>query len=265
MTAGLNLELLTCRLSFFVEGEVQFPTPASNLFRGALGYQLHERIFRPKQHGGPSGLADPPRPFVFQTKELDGRSIKNSSFGFDLILFAPDLESTFREAFVRLAATGIGPSRTPLRLLNWDSRHVGIRLDEVEPASLIRVHFETPTELKGWDGAGLPPFGVLMRRLRDRISALRALYGRGALDMDFAGFGERAGQVMSVGGELKRRRAHRTSSRTGQTHPLGGITGWVEYQGDLGEFMPFLRAGAYTGVGRQTVWGHGNLILEILS
>jgi hypothetical protein len=33
----------------------------------------------------------------------------------------------------------------------------------------------------------------------------------------------------------------------------------VEYAGELGEFLPWLRAARWTGVGRQTVWGKGDL------
>ena len=31
----------------------------------------------------------------------------------------------------------------------------------------------------------------------------------------------------------------------------------IEYEGELGEFVPFLRAAEWTGVGRQTSWGKG--------
>jgi len=31
----------------------------------------------------------------------------------------------------------------------------------------------------------------------------------------------------------------------------------VEYEGDLTEFVPYLRAARWTGVGRQTAWGKG--------
>jgi hypothetical protein len=58
-------------------------------------------------------------------------------------------------------------------------------------------------------------------------------------------------------------KGERRSARTGMIHPLGGLVGWAEYEGDLGEFVPYLRAGAYTGVGRQTVWGRGRLGLEL--
>ena len=51
----------------------------------------------------------------------------------------------------------------------------------------------------------------------------------------------------------------RHSSRTGQTHSIGGFTGVAEYEGDLTEFVPYLEAAAWTGVGRQTVWGKGEI------
>jgi hypothetical protein len=52
----------------------------------------------------------------------------------------------------------------------------------------------------------------------------------------------------------------RRSSRTGQRHPLGGFIGEAEYEGDLlHEFLPILRAAQWTGIGRQTVWGKGEI------
>ena len=53
----------------------------------------------------------------------------------------------------------------------------------------------------------------------------------------------------------------RRSSRTGQIHSLGGFVGEAEYEGDLTEFVPYLRAAQWTGVGRQTAWGKGALVV----
>jgi hypothetical protein len=63
-----------------------------------------------------------------------------------------------------------------------------------EPVRCIRVRFVTPTELKsGNELVARPEFGILAARIRDRISSLRAMYGPGPLEIDFRGFGERAG------------------------------------------------------------------------
>ena len=55
----------------------------------------------------------------------------------------------------------------------------------------------------------------------------------------------------------------RRSSRTGQVHPIGGFVGEADYEGELSEFVPFLRAAKWVGVGRQTVWGKGMIELHI--
>ena len=123
-------------------------------------------------------------------------------------------------------------------------------------ATRVRVRFLTPTELKG---AQTPDFGTLFARLRDRISTLRALYQDGAIAIDFKAMGERAAAVKTTRCEIEHVAAERRSRRSGQTHSLGGFIGVVEYEGSLGEFLPYLEIGRYTGVGRQTVWGKGEI------
>jgi CRISPR/Cas system endoribonuclease Cas6 (RAMP superfamily) len=55
----------------------------------------------------------------------------------------------------------------------------------------------------------------------------------------------------------------RRSSRTGQTHSIGGFVGEAEYEGDLAEFVPYLKAAKWVGVGRQTVWGKGEIDVRL--
>jgi hypothetical protein len=149
--------------------------------------------------------------------------------------------------------TAPGPSADPL-LLSLDA-----------PAGQVErviVRFVTPTELKGAGTlAGRPEFSVLLPRLRDRISALRKLYGDGPLEMDSRAFADRAAAVRMTRCEVSHVGRWRRSSRTGAVHPLGGFVGEAEYQGDLAEFLPYLRAAKWTGVGRQTAWGKGELAL----
>jgi hypothetical protein len=108
-----------------------------------------------------------------------------------------------------------------------------------------------------------PEFDVLFARARDRVSTLRALYGAGPLEIDFRAMGQRAAAVRITRCQLRHVKAERRSSRTGQVHSIGGFVGVVEYEGELGEFIPYLEAACWTGVGRQCVWGKGQLRLEI--
>lgn len=220
----------------------------------------YARIFEPKAAGaGPSGLADSPRPFIFRAAHLDGKTIAaGDAFHFDVHLFdrRSDMRPQFEAAFQHWRA----------ELASVEQQDGAVEFDgPVEAAARVRVEFVTPTELKGREpeAASRPEFAVLFARLRDRISTLRALYGPGPLDIDFRGMGERAARVRLSRCDLKWHQTERRSSRTGQTHPIGGFTGAAEYDGELGEFLPYLRAGQWTGVGRQTVWGKGEICFQV--
>jgi hypothetical protein len=281
----VTFEFWRLRFRFHAEQSLFFPPgQAANVLRGAFGTMLREtaspaayaRIFAPAASGegapaGPSGLADRPRPFVFRAAHLDGKTIAaGASFHFDMHLFDVKHPATpaLQQAYARLAESGLGPGRGRATLVSIGTEHIEVPLDgPAETAARVRVQFLTPTELKSRDreGAVRPEFAILFARLRDRISTLRLLYGPGPLDIDFRGMGERAAAVRLDRCDLTWHATERRSSRTGQTHPLGGFTGEAEYHGDLGEFLPYLRAGQWTGVGRQTVWGKGEICFQLCS
>ena len=247
----------------------------------------YARVFEPQaaRGEGPSGLVDWARPFVFRAAHLDGRTIlREEAFHFDVHNFDvrdPALPY-FVLAFAQLAREGLGPGRGRAELTSVDQLDLNegrvaqvfdggqFRMRELaapnvvdlsetpERVGRLRVRFVTPTELKaGHQVADRPEFGILFGRLRDRISNLRTLYGAGPLEIDFRAMGERAAAVRMTGYDLQRTEADRLSSRTGQRHPLGGFVGEAEYEGQLAEFLPYLRLGKWVGVGRQTVWGKG--------
>jgi hypothetical protein len=144
----------------------------------------------------------------------------------------------------------------------------------VEPLSLdltpaadsshrIRVDFLTPTELKHEHKiASRPEFPILFGRIRDRVATLSRLYGAVALDIDFQGSNERAAAVKMTACHVGRQETQRRSTRTGQAHSIGGFVGVAEYEGDLAEFLPYLEVGRWVGVGRQSVWGKGEIKAE---
>jgi hypothetical protein len=250
------------------------PGKSGNTLRGAFGAVLDDgrraRYFAPRASAGPSGLKDPPRPFVLRAAHLDGLHLApGDTFGFDLHLFdlSDQAAAAFTGACQDVCGAGLGPGRGRAILEAVETLPGGaIRLDVPEPASAVRIRFLTPTELKSGEGlAGRPEFPILFARLRDRIATLRALYGAGPLELDWRGAAQRAGRIVMQVGELEWVRAERRSTRTGRSHPIGGFRGAAEYAGDLAEFMPYLRAGEWTGVGRQTVWGKGALEVAVLA
>lgn len=294
MATPLNtFEFYRFRFHFRAVGEVHFPAGKSaNVIRGAFGLLLRDtataaayaRLFEPRTApgaAGPSGLADRPRPFVFRAAHLDARTIPpGGEFHFDAHIFDvhdPALP-VFRAAFSAVAEAGIGRRRGRALLerieqLDLDGRGYNVADHPLPPCRIALdpetsivdhacLRFLTPTELKGGgDVASEPEFPILFARLRDRLSTLRALYGAGPLQIDFRGMGERAAAVRLMRCSLAWERVERRSGRTGQVHPIGGFTGEAEYQGPLAEFLPWLRAARWVGVGRQTVWGKGDVRL----
>jgi hypothetical protein len=239
---------------------------------------------------GPSGLADWPRPFVIRAAHLDGRRFRpQETFHFDFFVFElrdPAL-AHFAFCFSQLLLEGLGPGRTATELIAihdldearrvrtqvFDGRElfeqhpITLSLEpDTQPVGRAEIRFLTPTELKG-SGQILrePDFGVLFARIRDRVHTLRQIYGRGPLSLDFSAMGERARKVRLVRNNIRWERHERRSGRTGQTHPLAGFVGSAEYEGDLAEFLPYIRAGFWTGVGRHTTWGKGHIEVNILN
>ncbi len=225
---------------------------SANTLRGQFGSALqkvdadaYSRFFAPRAASGPSGLADPPRPFVF-------RAAGPLETGLNLFLTRDPAIELFTQVMAEMGTLSSvsGTERLCLPVCAPD-----------RPVRRLRVRFLTPTELKG---AERPEFGVLLARVRDRVSALRELYGDGPLAIDFKAFGERANRVSMTRCELAPVAAERVSRGTGQRHSLGGFTGFAEYEGELVEFLPYLEIARWTGVGRQTVWGKGEIAYETL-
>ncbi len=259
----LYFRLYPLRLTFRAREALSFPPgAAANRLRGAFGSILHKLgsapMFEPASEQGPSGLMDLPRPFVFRASHLDGCTIApGETFHFDFHWFdlrRPALDTAIR-AFAELAL------EADLIDVSGGDAPIELSLDPaIHPVNRLTIRFETPTELKsGGQTVEQPEFGVLAARIRDRISTLRALYDDGPLTIDFREFGERAARVHMTRCDIQRVETSRRSGRTGQVHSLGGFVGEADYEGDLTEFVPYLRAAHWTGVGRQTAWGKGAL------
>jgi hypothetical protein len=257
--------VLVLRFQLVAKEPIHFQSAKpANILRGAFGAvfkrmssDAYGRIFEPKSTGGPSGVKDSPRPFVFRARNLDGRTVAaGESFQFEMNLF--DLRPDTVE-YVICGISELGRSE----LLHVDRERHSLDLEPIPSRTTkVRVEFLTPTELKSGDSiAARPEFPILFARIRDRLSTLSALYGSGPLPIDFRAMGERAGQVRMAHCDIQPVEVTRRSGRTGQTHSLGGFIGSAEYEGELSEFLPYLEAARWTGVGRQTVWGKGEILL----
>jgi hypothetical protein len=197
---------------------------------------------------------------VLRVAELDAGIDAGAQFVIGVNLFEmrqPPLD-LFRDVLTRVASESLGAAT--LERLEGTARF-DLSLLPARKATQVRIHFRTATELKG---VSRPDFGPLFSRIRDRVSGLRALYGEGPLDIDFRAMGDRASKIAMTRCDLRQERSQRYSRTQRAPHPLGGFAGVAEYEGDLTEFIPYLEAARWTGVGRQTVWGKGEIHSETL-
>lgn len=137
-----------------------------------------------------------------------------------------------------------------------------------------RIRYLTPTVLKA--GSGLdaqgnqipaqeirdrPPLGVLIRRLRDRLSALSAFFGTPWNHPDFASLGQLADEVRLVDAQTAWETRRRHSTRTGHKHELSGFVGEADYEfpttDHYAQLWPLLRFGELIHVGKHAAWGNG--------
>jgi hypothetical protein len=304
----VTFELLPFRFTFVASDNLFFPAGKSgNVFRGALGDQLrslacrpecpgaktcphrddcaYARFFEPVLESGPSGLADPPRPFVLRPAFTEDQMIpRGQSLPLDVHIFDPRTPFLpyLIAALAQLARSGLGPgrgrailesvcslnaSRQPDTLVYQGGRMQIEALPEplrlpltgdAESVPRLRIRFTSPIELKSEGHTSSPlDFSVLIARLRDRIAALDRLYGSGTVRFDWNALSESASHVRTVSHSLHADHVERRSAKTRQVHPIGGFTGTVDYEGETGPFLPLLRVGRWTGAGRQTVWGKG--------
>jgi len=264
----VTFDLEACRFELAARRVIQFPPGmAGNVLRGALGKGLRKvasaedyaSIFQPGAAGvGPSGLAQWPRPFALRCATLHGRVFaagERFCFGIHLFHMRDSALDLVAHAFAQWAD-----------LISMEHEPVTVDLGpRTDPVPRIRVEFQTPTELKANGQYATGEFSVLLARARDRVSTLRGLYGDGPLEIDFRGLSDRAELVTMARSELRQVRVERSSRRTGQRHTIGGLVGFAEYEGDLAEFLPYLEAASWTGVGRHCTWGNGQIATTILN
>lgn len=234
---------------------------------------------------------DIPRPFVIKPPlEAKETYLPGERLSFDLVLVGKikDYLPYFIVTFKELSQAGLGRNRAPMELVAVD--HVGrdgaastvyTKEDNLvrPPAEAIHwrdlcashesnngagkvtritLRFLTPTLLKA-DGVQVrrPVFGVIAKRLRDRINALSYFYCGMGLDIDFKAFGEQAEKVKTISDSTRWVESSRYSRRREVTHDLSGFVGEVSFEGELEMFLPYLKLGEYLHVGKNAVFGNG--------
>ncbi|OQA92338.1 MAG: hypothetical protein BWY26_00348 [Elusimicrobia bacterium ADurb.Bin231] len=225
-------------------------------------------------------LEEIPRPFVIEpplakeTKYHAGDILK-----FGLILFGKAVEFLpyMIYTFAELGKIGIGKGRGKFELKEvlditgkviYDSQ-TGVLKNTIKEAILsdseesclynsLKINFLTPTRIK-FNGhyTSNPEFHILFRTLLRRISNLMYFYCGKSLDINFKETISQSERIKIKNINVKWHDWERYSSRQNTRMSLGGFVGEAEYSGDIMPFMPFLRLGEYTHIGKNCTFGLG--------
>jgi CRISPR/Cas system endoribonuclease Cas6 (RAMP superfamily) len=77
------------------------------------------------------------------------------------------------------------------------------------------------------------------------------------LDIDFKDFGTQAEKIKTVADSTRWVESSRYAKRRQVSQDLSGFVGEATFEGDLGDFLPYLRLGEYLHVGKNAVFGNG--------
>ena len=125
--------------------------------------------------------------------------------------------------------------------------------------SELCLSFLTPTRIV-YDGhlTEKPEFHVLTRNLLRRIAHLSYFHcGGDPSGFDFTGVIDRAMKISLKEENLQWYDWERYSARQDTRMKLGGFIGNITFEGDLGEFIPYIRAGEAVHIGKGTSFGLG--------
>lgn len=240
-----------------------------------------------------SKIVSPPHPFVIEpplTIETDFK--KGSSFDFNLLLFGYVNNSLpyFIYAFEQMGKIGIGKKINGRRggfiLKNVKSGHSIIYSEsdkklhipnEPEILSIktpvnipdgnlsLKLIFKTPLRIKFENRLKADlPFHVLTRAMLRRISSLYTCYGGGEPDMDYKGLVKKADNIRIIKSAIEWFDWRRYSFRQDKAMLMGGITGSVTYEGNIGEYLPLIEFCEKAHIGKQTSFGLGKIKKEII-
>lgn len=266
------------------------------LLKSSCPYAYIFETAPPPGSGALRNYSSIPRPFILEPPlETKTEYAPGEKLSFNLVLVGRAIGYLpyFIVAFRELGEIGIGRQRKKFRLdeirainpvsgaseIIYQATEQLIR--NMEPAWIVDANkltkpapdipavrrtvleFQTMTRLKFEEKyVQRVEFHILMRSLLRRLSSLAYFHHGWEPVLDFTGLIERAAAVRLARDQTRWVDWERYSARQESKMNMGGVVGRVTYEGNLGEFMPLLRLGELTHVGKGAVFGMGKFIIN---
>ncbi|NLH40172.1 MAG: CRISPR system precrRNA processing endoribonuclease RAMP protein Cas6 [Elusimicrobia bacterium] len=250
---------------------------------------LYKRIFEPSLPAdiAPSGLKNIPRPFIF-THTYEEREIiypgESFNIGINIFGWAVEHYNEFIKTIEEIGKEGIGPLRGKFLLRNvysmdgennkkiiYDKNGMiknpvsfGFTNNFKPVSTQFKIIFNTPTKII-YDAKPIynPDFYHIFSRLRDRISSISYFHNNTDLEENYRALEEDSMNVKTLTSRWNFVEVRRRSSRTKQLQDLSGIVGYGIYDFltlDRAEmFYPWIKIGELVNVGKNSVWGMGEI------
>lgn len=233
-----------------------------------------------------NSTVSPPPPYVIEpplTTKI--RFLQGDAFDFQLLLFGKINHNFpyFVYAFDQMGKMGIGKhiagqrgqfslkavkvkdqliysdSDRELSMIEaFRSLRIGNPANYPQGVFRLRLTLETPLRFKSENHlTNSLPFHVLTRAMLRRISALLSCYGDGNPALNYRGLVEKSADIRMVKNNIEWFDWRRYSQRQEQGMSMGGMIGSAVYEGNIGEFMPFIEFCTKVHLGKQTSFGLG--------
>ncbi len=233
-----------------------------------------------------------PHPYVLDGSEMSKQFYETGErFRFTLLLFGGmiDLLPYFIYTFESMGCRGLGrrteegrsafslkavhmldkliydphdpflPSPIPRQTLNLSP---GPGDEDVER---LRLYLQTPLRVKdkGRFASDLD-FPLLLRAIVRRLKALKSEFCETPFELPLQELFDRADEVKVTGKEIRWEEQTRYSSRQNSRQLMGGLRGHISLEGGLTLYMPLLRAAEVVHIGKETSFGLGKVVMEVL-
>ncbi len=138
-------------------------------------------------------------------------------------------------------------------------------INPIKPINKIKIKSLTPFRIM-YQGklAQSLDFHILIRNLLRRIGLLSYFYSDKPFEIDFNALINKAEKVRTLTSSLAYQDLSRYSTRQEQRIPMSGYLGEITYQGNLTEFVPYLKIGEKIHLGKGTVFGMGKYKMEVM-
>jgi len=152
-----------------------------------------------------------------------------------------------------------------LRLVSVSGGRRALAVGGERGARRVRLTLTTPTLIRSGNATCLDParlgIAVLQQAVVRTVSLYNAFFAPRDAKLPFveADFP----QVVLTGHRLFHYQLPRQSYRQGRWMDFDGVVGWLEWEGDVGPLIPWLRAAEVVHVGQKATFGLGRVELTI--